>query len=122
MESYILLQGLRFYAYHGVGAQETRVGNEFTIDLRIQTDLSRAAETDEIADTVSYADIFAAVQDEMNQSSKLLEHVANRIICRLFQDFPVIEALRLKLMKRNPPMGADIEACGVEISRRREEA
>lgn len=121
MENYILLQGLRFYAYHGVGAQETRVGNEFIIDLRLQTDWSHAAESDEVADTVNYADIFAAIKDEMTQPSKLLEHVAHRIANRLFKDFPAIEALELKLLKRNPPMGADIEACGVELKKRREE-
>ena len=121
MESYIILQGLRFYAHHGVGAQETCVGNEFTVDLRLQADWSDAARTDKVNDTVSYADVFASVQDEMARPSKLLEHVANRIVSRLFQDFPAIQSVELKLMKRNPPMGADIEACGVDMKRWRED-
>lgn len=121
MESYILLQDLRFYAYHGVGAQETRVGNEFTVDLRLRTDLSQAMKTDEVTDTVSYADVFETVREEMSQPSKLLEHVAGRIIRRLFHDFPAIEIIELRLKKRNPPMGADIEACGVEIKQSRTE-
>ena len=51
----------------------------------------------------------------MDVPSKLLEHVAGRIIRRLLDDFPAIEHIDLKLSKRNPPMGADIETAGVEV-------
>ena len=54
MTSYIFLDTLRFFAHHGVGEQK-RVGNEFTVSLRLQVDIQRAAETDDVADTVSYA-------------------------------------------------------------------
>lgn len=115
MNTYIFLKELRFFAHHGVGKQETRVGNEFTIDLRIKTDIARAMRTDNVDDTVSYADIYEVIKQEMNIPSKLLEHVVGRIAHRLFRDFPTIEALELKLYKRNPPMGADIAAAGVEV-------
>ena len=110
---YILLKDLRFQARHGVGAQETLVGNEFTVNLRLRTDLTKAVRTDDVADTLSYADVFEAVRDEMSRPSQLLEHVAGRIARRLFQDFPALDAIELKLMKRNPPMGADIDSAGV---------
>lgn len=113
---YILLKDLRFQARHGVGAQETLVGNEFTVNLRLRTDLTKAVRTDDVADTLSYADVFEAVRDEMSRPSQLLEHVAGRIARRLFQDFPVLDAIELKLMKRNPPMGADIDSAGVELA------
>ena len=112
---YILLKDLRFQARHGVGAQETLVGNEFTVNLRLRTDLTKAVQTDDVADTLSYADVFEAVRDEMSRPSQLLEHVAGRIARRLFQDFPALDAIELKLMKRNPPMGADIDSAGVEL-------
>lgn len=115
MNTYIFLKELRFFAHHGVGEQETRVGNEFTIDLRIKTDIAKAMRTDNVDDTVSYADIYEVIKQEMNIPSKLLEHVVGRIARRLFRDFPTIEALELKLYKRNPPMGADIAAAGVEV-------
>lgn len=113
--SYILLKGLRFYAYHGVGAQEAIVGNEFTIDLRLKVDLATAAENDHLENTVSYADVLQTIKDEMKYPSKLLEHVAGRICNRLFQDFPLVDEIELKLLKRNPPMGADIREAGVEM-------
>jgi len=117
---YILLKDLRFQARHGVGAQETLVGNEFTLNLRLRTDLTKAVRTDDVADTLSYADVFEAVRDEMSRPSQLLEHVAGRIARRLFQDFPALDAIELKLMKRNPPMGADIDSAGVELWVQRE--
>lgn len=115
MESYILLEGLRFYAYHGVAPQETKVGNEYTVSLRLKADITRAIASDDVSDTVNYAEIYQAVKTEMDVPSKLLEHVAGRIIRRLFNDYPAIEHIDLKLSKRNPPMGADIETAGVEV-------
>lgn len=115
MRHFILLQNLHFHAYHGVAPQEQLVGNDFVVNLRLGTDFSRAMQSDDVADTVSYADVFAAVSSEMNTSSRLLEHVAGRIITRLYHDFPSIDEIELTLLKRNPPMNADIDAAGVEL-------
>lgn len=115
MQSYIILKDLRFYAYHGVGAQETQVGNEFVLDLRLRMDWTCAIRSDDVNDTLSYAEVYEAVKDEMARPSRLLEHVAGRIARRLFQDFSSLEEIELRLVKRNPPMGADIEGAGVEL-------
>lgn len=115
MQSYIILKDLRFYAYHGVGAQETQVGNEFVLDLRLRMDWTCAIRSDDVNDTLSYAEVYEAVKDEMARPSRLLEHVAGRIARRLFQDFSSLEEIELRLVKRNPSMGADIEGAGVEL-------
>lgn len=119
MTSYILLDNLRFFAHHGVGKQETLVGNEFTVSLRLKIDIEHAIQTDNVADTVSYADVHESIKAVMATPSKLLEHVSGRIMNRLFDEFPQIEEIELKLMKRNPPMGADIEAAGIELKSQR---
>ena len=121
MTSYIFLDRMHFFAYHGVGEQETIVGNDFIIDLRLKTDITLAAETDDVTNTVSYADVYEAVKEEMAIPSKLLEHVCGRIVERLFRDFPTVESIDLKLSKRNPPMGADIESAGIELQCSRDE-
>ena len=105
MNSYIFLDNVRFFAYHGVGQQEREVGNEFVINLKLKVDIARAAETDDVTH----------VKAEMEIPSKLLEHVCGRIIKRLFRTFPTVKAIELKLAKRNPPMGADLDAAGVEV-------
>lgn len=111
----LLIDGARFYAYHGVGEQETLVGNVYTLSLRLWTDLAHASETDDLGDTVNYAAVYEAVKQEMAIPSRLLEHVAGRVVRRIFRDFPTVEAIDLKLVKRNPPMGADVDGAGVEI-------
>lgn len=111
----IFLKDVRFYAYHGVSPQETVVGNMYVIDLRLHVDLSLAMASDDVADTVNYALVYRALKEEMSMPSRLLEHVAGRLVKRLFTDFPTIEAIDLKLAKRNPPMGADIATAGVEV-------
>lgn len=113
MESYILLENVRLYAYHGVGIQETLVGNHFLINLKIKIDIAKAVQSDCLEDTISYATIFETVKKEMEIPSKLLEHAAGRIISALRQEFPTIETIELKLSKNNPPMGADLDSAGV---------
>lgn len=113
--SYIFLKEIRCYAYHGVAPQENLIGNEYVIDLKLKVDISRASRTDDVTDTVSYADVLELVKVEMNIPSKLLEHVGGRIAEKLFEAFPAIEEIELRLSKRNPPMGADIDVAGIEL-------
>ena len=115
MNSYIFLDNVRFFAYHGVGQQEREVGNEFVINLKLKVDIARAAETDDVTHTVSYADVYENVKAEMEIPSKLQEHVCGRIVKRLVRTFPTVKAIELKLAKRNPPMEADLDAAGVEV-------
>lgn len=122
MDSYIFLRDVCFFAYHGVGQQEREVGNEFTVNLRLKVDVAAAMRTDDVADTVSYAEVYEVVKQEMAIPSALLEHVGGRIVNRILRDFRQVEAVELTLSKRNPPMGADIEAAGVEIHLRRNES
>ena len=70
--SYILLKDICYFAYHGVAPQENIIGNEYLINLRLKVDISQAIQTDNVSDTVSYADIHEAVKAEMSVSSKLL--------------------------------------------------
>ena len=122
MKSYIFLDTLRFYAYHGVCPQEKVVGNEYTVSLRLKVDISKAMNSDSVDDTVNYAEVYERIKAEMAIPSQLIEHVANRIIQRLFKDFPTIEQIALKLSKRNPPMRADIDAAAIEVIIERQEA
>ena len=110
---------MKFYAFHGVLPQENLVGAYYYVDLKLKTNFTHAAETDELEGTVSYADIFTVVKEEMAIVSKLLEHVCQRIASRILEDFPAIEAIDIRLHKENPPMGACARNIGVEAHYRR---
>lgn len=72
--STIFLKDIRCYAYHGVAPQENLIGNEYVIDLKLKVDISKAAQTDEVTDTVNYAEVHNVIKTEMAIPSKLLEH------------------------------------------------
>ena len=114
-EEEVNLKDVRFHAFHGVMPQETKVGADFIVNLRIGYPLEQAIESDEVGDTLNYAEVYDLVKQEMKQPSKLLEHVAGRIVQTIGQHFPLVTSIDLTLMKQNPPMGADIEGAGVEI-------
>lgn len=115
----IFIKGLRIYAHHGVMPQETTIGAYFIIDITITTDFNSAIETDELDGTISYADVFAIIQHEMSIPSKLLEHVAGRIVKALFAEYKKISEINITLTKENPPMGADCCGAGIEITKKR---
>ncbi|MFR9165326.1 MAG: dihydroneopterin aldolase [Dysgonomonas sp.] len=113
MESYILLENVKFYARHGVSDQETTVGNSFIINLKINVDISAASVSDNLEDTLNYASVYEVVKKEMDIPSKLLEHVGGRILQSLKKNFPNIKTIELKISKQNPPIRGQVEYASV---------
>ena len=116
MENKIVIEGLRLYAYHGVLEQERTIGAYFIVDAEVTTDFSTAMKTDDLCGTISYADIFETIKREMATPSKLLEHAGGRIAKAIIEGFPNVLAVKLKILKENPPMSADCRGAGVEIT------
>ena len=114
---YIELTNITFHAYHGVMEDERKVGNTYTVDLKLYTDLSKAMQSDCLNHTVNYAEVWQCVREEMNIPSCLLEHVAGRIIHRIKTVFPDIQSIEIRLAKKNPPIGADLREASVVILR-----
>jgi len=119
--SIISIDNLRIHAFHGVLPQERNVGADFLISLHIHYNINKAMESDDVADTLNYAEACQIMTQEMETPSNLLEHVAGRICKALFSRFPQATAISLKLTKLNPPMGADCDGASVEVEVRRKE-
>ena len=113
--SYIHLRNVRFHAFHGVMPQERRVGAYFLVNLRVGYPLEKAMQSDEVADTLNYAALYAVVREEMMTPSNLLEQVAGRFADAVIKAFPQVTSIDLELTKENPPMGADCDGAGVKI-------
>ena len=114
-DSFIHLKKLRFHAFIGVGAQERLTGNDFEVDLRLQTDVSVAMKTDDVTNTVSYAEAYDEVALVMSEPCNLVENAAFKMAERMMKRWPQITAVDVKLIKINPPMGADCDGAGVEL-------
>ena len=113
--TYIHLRSVRFHAFIGVGEQERKVGNEYLLDLRLGYPFARAIETDDVEDTLNYADVFETVRQTIARPTRLLEHAAGNIVHALEEQYPKIESIDLTLTKLNPPMGADCAGASVEL-------
>ena len=111
----IKLQNIRTFSFHGCLDEEAKIGSDYRLDLEIKTDLRKSAISDELKDTVDYVLLNKIVVEEMAIRSKLLEHVAERILSRIFKEVPAISRILLAVSKLNPPIGGDVEAVTIEM-------
>lgn len=116
-QNIIELVNMEFYAYHGCFREEQIIGNKFTLTLTVETDLSIPAESDELSDAVNYQELYKLVKKEMEITSKLLEHVAKRIVVSIHQSFPAIKKITVSISKLNPPVGGKVEASRVVLTK-----
>lgn len=115
--SKIFLEDVKIYAYHGVLPEENIIGTYYILNAELHTDLWKAAETDDLNDTISYADINGIIHREMTTKSKLLEHVAGKIITKIHQSFPQISYIKLKITKTSPPMEGEMKGASIELEK-----
>lgn len=115
----IHLKNIRIYAYHGCLWEESQIGSDYLVDLEIKADLSRAAKTDSLQDTVDYVQLQSIVSREMAVRSELLEHVAQRIIDSVLNEIPSVKKVKVAVAKQNPPIGGDVAEVRVSLKAKR---
>lgn len=117
----IRLTNMVFFGTHGVNPEETALGQRFGVNLCVWLDLSQASSTDSIERTVSYAGLYKLVQAEVEGTpSKLLEHLAGRIVNKVLAHDPRIERARVEVSKPSPPLkGSTTVAVAVVLERSR---
>ncbi|HNS18766.1 MAG TPA: dihydroneopterin aldolase [Bacteroidales bacterium] len=111
----ISLEGMEFYAHHGCMKEEQLIGTRFMVDFTLETNTQEAEETDDLVKTINYQSVYGLVKEEMKHKSKLLEHVAHRILDRVGQQFPQIVRAEVKICKLNPPVGGKVERVCVTL-------
>jgi dihydroneopterin aldolase len=111
----IKLNNIRTYSFHGCLEEEAKIGSDYRVDLEIKTDLRKSAVSDALEDTVDYVLLNRIVTEEMAIRSHLLEHVAHRIIKRVFREIAAVSRIHLSVAKLNPPIGGDVESVAIEM-------
>lgn len=105
----IKLENIRVYAYHGCLKEETMIGSDYRVDLTVEADLFKSAASDDLMDTVDYVSLNRIVVEEMAVASKLLEHVAKRILDRTLAEELLVTLATVCVSKINPPIGGDVQ-------------
>ena len=115
----ILLEGMRFYAYHGVNPEERALGQRFTVDVVLAVDLRRPGQSDDLADTVSYSAVYKVVRGIVEgEPRNLIEAVAEEIAGAILMGFPHVACVTVTVRKPEVPMkGSLLDAAGVRITR-----
>jgi len=112
----ITLSGMEFFAYHGCFAEEQIIGNKFIVDIEFNTNTENAELTDDLSQTVNYQTVYQIVKVEMEIKSKLLEHVARRILDAIYKKFPDLISTRVMVTKMNPALGGKVDRVSVTLS------
>ncbi|MEW6698007.1 MAG: dihydroneopterin aldolase [Bacillota bacterium] len=120
MRDKIILKGMKFYGYHGVMPEEQRLGQQFEVDLELLTDLRPAGESDDLARSVSYADVFETVQQVVTGPPRqLLEAVAESISRQVLRQYPAVQEVKVVVKKTGAPIQGNFCYMAVEINRQR---
>ena len=116
----VFLEGMRFYAFHGVHAEERVLGQRFLVDVEVKIDLRTAGEHDDLSQTISYSTIYNHVREIVEGPPRqLIEAVAEEIATVLLDRYPIHEVVVTVRKPEVPLRGAMLAAAGVRIRRDR---
>ncbi|SRR6056297_128965 len=115
----VRVENIRVYGHHGCLSEETTIGSDYLVNILVKTNLSKAAVSDALVDTVDYVHINKIVEEEMAVPSKLLEHVAKRISDRIFSEISMVKKSTVAVSKINPPINGDVEKVTIVLKSKR---
>ena len=110
------------YARHGVGEAERSIGGRYSFDLEIETDITAAAASDHVEDTINYQDAYELTRDILTGTNRrLLESLVVEIARALLDRFPSAHAITVRLRKLSVPIDGVMRAVEVETRKVREQ-
>lgn len=115
----IKIKNIQVYAYHGCMVEEGKIGSDYRVDVEVKADLRPSAKNDALKETVNYVHVNRIVREEMAVRSKLLEHVAKRILDRIFAEIAIANEATVEVSKINPPIGGNVEMVTIVMALRR---
>lgn len=116
----IYLNQMEFYGYHGALPEENRLGQRFIVDLVVELNLQKAGKTDDLKETVNYAELYELCKEIVeNRKFKLIETVSEKIADEVLLQFPKIERCTIKVTKPDPPIPGHYRSVAVEMTRTR---
>jgi len=116
---YIHLNEMAFYGYHGVLKEETVLGQRFKTTVSLATDLQAAGQTDDLAKTVNYAEVYTICKEIIEGEPKqLIEAVAEAIAQKVLTTYEgQVKGVRVQLIKPDPPIPGHYTSVAVDITR-----
>lgn len=118
MADQIHLTGIKAFGYHGVLPHEAVEGQEFIVDLALSLDLSAVSHSDNLDETVNYADLAQIVHDNIvGERVQLIERLAGRIADEIKGSYSQIKSVSVTVHKPHAPVTLDFDDISVTITR-----
>lgn len=109
---------MQFYGFHGLFPEENKLGQRFTVDVKLFLNLEKAGTSDQMADSIDYGRAYEIVKKIVEGEAKhLLESVAETIANQLLREFNLLKACQIKVTKPDPPIPGHYKSVAVEIYR-----
>ena len=122
MKTVLFIDNLEVFANHGLFEEENKLGQKFIFYIECELNYKKAMFSDEMTDSISYADIAeVVVKTATTNTFNLLERLAGEILKNIFTEFSQIYNIKLKINKPGAPIKYHFEKCGVEVKVSREE-
>lgn len=120
MNDYIEIDNLIVFANHGVFREEETMGQRFMISLKLYADISKAANTDDISNSINYGEVCSFVTEfTKTHRAKLIEKAAQDIAYALLEKYPLLKTVEVKLKKPWAPIGLPLDNVLVNVTRGR---
>jgi len=117
------LERIQLYGRHGVYAEENRLGQRFYVSLELKLDLSKAGKTDDLEQTVNYAEVYELAKSVVEgEPFKLIEALAEALATRVLDAYAKIHEVTVRVVKPHPPFDIVFDGVTVELTRRRKES
>jgi dihydroneopterin aldolase len=116
----IIMKDMSFFGFHGVLPEENKLGQKFIVDAILLLDLQAAGKSDNVADTVSYAEVYEIIKYHTTiMQYKLLEALADNIAKDVLAKHPKVQEIQLTIKKPEAPVQGIFDYFAVEIRRNR---
>ncbi|WP_298889583.1 dihydroneopterin aldolase [Porphyromonas vaginalis] len=121
MKATIRIVNAHFYSYIGALPEEQVLGNRYIVNLTATYDATKAVASDDVADAVSYADLYDVIADKVGHSrDNLLEYVAGQILTEILDKYQLVDSCEITIQKAIPPIAGVIEAASVTLATSRD--
>lgn len=118
MSDQIRVSGIKAFGYHGVLPHEATEGQDFIVDLLITLDLRAASLSDDLNETINYADLAQIAHDNIvGERVQLIERLAGRIAEEISSAYSQITSVSVTVHKPHAPVTVDFEDISVTITR-----
>ena len=118
MSDQIRVTGIKAFGYHGVLPHEAIDGQEFTVDLVVTLDLRAASVSDDLNETINYADLAQIVHDNIvGDRVQLIERLAGRIAEEISSAYSQITSVSVTVHKPHAPVTVVFEDISVTITK-----